>query len=122
MQTCHIILCYRSVCYDGSTLLDITLRSYKDEETWREPAIYSQSGTSKWGWTHIKISHTCPDIIQRGTTPAEASEKDNNQPHIVFFSDEDPDTDAMKQFFVCAERNLMLQCSNVVAAIYLLLC
>ena len=58
-------------------------------------------------------------FIQRGTPPAEAPERNNNQPHIILFSDEDyEDEDRLQQFFVCVEQTLMLECSNIVAAIF----
>ena len=43
----------------------------------------------------------------------------NNQPHIILFSDEDyEDEDRLQQFFVCVEQTLILECSNIVAAIF----
>lgn len=52
--------------------------------------------------------NVCPSVhiflLQRGTPPKEATEKENNQPHIVLFKDQDEDTDgAMNQSFICFE-------------------
>jgi hypothetical protein len=46
----------------------------------------------------------------------EVMEKDNNQPHIVLLSDQDEDD--LDQFFICVEQNLMLECSNLISAIF----
>ena len=59
-------------------------------------------------------------IFQRGTPPSEACEKENNQPHIFLFWDEDEDEDEgmAHQYFVCVEQELMMESSNVVAAVF----
>lgn len=57
-------------------------------------------------------------IIQRGTPPAEACEKANNQPHIVLFRDEDDESTMSQQYFVCVEWQLMMALSTIVAAIF----
>ena len=50
---------------------------------------------------------------------SEACEKENNQPHIVFFCDEDEDDEGMAcQYFVCVEQQLMMESSNIVAAVF----
>lgn len=65
---------------------------------------------------HIVILHQFL-IFQRGTPPAEACEKENNQPHIVLFFDEEEDS-ILQQYFVCVEQELMMESSNIVAAIF----
>ena len=57
-------------------------------------------------------------IFQRGTPLSEACEKENNQPHIVLFWDEDEDEGMAHQYFVCVEQELMMESSNVVAAVF----
>ena len=50
---------------------------------------------------------------------SEACEKENNQPHIVFFCDEDEDDEGMvRQYFVCVEQEFMMESSNIVAAVF----
>ena len=61
------------------------------------------------------LTHTCSK--QRGTPPEEATEKNNNQPHIVWFTDADED-EPLHQYFISVEHNLMMECSNIVAAIF----
>ena len=53
-------------------------------------------------------------LIQRGTPPGEVTEKNNNQPHIVLFSDRDED----EPIISCVEQSLMMETSNIVAAIF----
>lgn len=65
---------------------------------------------------HIVMLHQFI-IFQRGTPPAEACEKENNQPHIVLFFDEEEDS-ILQQYFVCVEQELMMESSNIVAAIF----
>ena len=45
----------------------------------------------------------------------EAHEKNNQQPHIVMFQDED---DELNQYFVSVEQQLMLESGNLSAAIF----
>ena len=45
----------------------------------------------------------------------EAHEKNNQQPHIVVFKDED---DELNQYFVSVEQELMLESGNLTAAIF----
>ena len=54
-------------------------------------------------------------FTQRGTPVAEASDK-NNHPHIVLNADLDDESDVCGQFLIAVEQNLMLECSDVVAA------
>ena len=63
------------------------------------------------------LMHAHIYILQRGTPPKEAMEKDNNQPHIILFRDEDDDS-VMQQYFVCVEQELMLESSSLLAAIF----
>lgn len=57
------------------------------------------------------------NFVQRGTPPAEATEKNNNQPHIIMFSDEDED-EPINQYFVSVEQNLIMESSSITAAIF----
>lgn len=61
-------------------------------------------------------------FIQRGTAPSEAPDKQNNQPHIVLFQDEEDDDDLLGQYFIAIEQQLMLESSNIFAAVFHLLC
>ena len=56
--------------------------------------------------------------LQRGTTPTEAPDKWNNQPHIVVFCDEEDDEDLLGQYFIAVEQVLVLESSNIVAAVF----
>lgn len=56
-------------------------------------------------------------VLQRGTPPREAAEKENNQPHIVMFRDEEEDA-TMNQYFVCVEQQLMMETTNIVSAVF----
>lgn len=56
--------------------------------------------------------------LQWGTPPREASEKENNQPHIVLFKDED-EQNALDQYFLSVEQQLMMETSNIVSAVFL---
>ena len=56
--------------------------------------------------------------MQRGTPPNEATEKENNQPHIVLFKDDD-DEGVLNQCFISIEQQLMMESSNVVSAVFL---
>ena len=53
-----------------------------------------------------------------GTPPNKATEKENNQPHIVLFKDDD-DEGVTNQYFISIEQQLMLESSNVVSAVFL---
>ena len=58
-------------------------------------------------------------ILEHGTPLSEACEKENNQPHIVLFCDEDEDDEGMaRKYFVCVEQELMMESSNIVAAVF----
>ena len=52
---------------------------------------------------------------QRGTPVSEASEQNNNQPHIVYFKDPDGELD---QFFISIEQALLLESGSLSAAIF----
>ena len=39
-------------------------------------------------------------LTQHGTPPAEATDRANNQPHIVVFTDDDAVDDPMNQYFL----------------------
>ena len=67
-------------------------------------------------WTNSELYITI-NCTQRGTPPAEATEKNNNQPHIVMFSDENED-DPINQYFVSVEQKLMMESSSITAAIF----
>ena len=54
--------------------------------------------------------------VQNGTTPSEAPDKDNNQPHIVVVT-----KDEYCQYFIAIEQMMMLECNNVMTALFLLL-
>ena len=56
-------------------------------------------------------------MMQRGTAPSEATEKSNNQPHIVIFRNEE-DSELPDQYFICVEQQLILECSSLEAAIF----
>ena len=57
--------------------------------------------------------------IQRGTPPSEATEKANNQPHIVLFRNEEQDSELPQQYFISVEQQLILECSSLESAIFL---
>ena len=60
-------------------------------------------------------------FIQRGTPVVEACDKTNSQPHIVYFCDVNDDSDDLAaQFFIAIEQNLMLESSNIFAAVFYL--
>ncbi len=50
----------------------------------------------------------------------EAAERNNNQPHIVVFSDQDDayDDRLAEQHFVCVEQDLMMETSTIMSAIF----
>ena len=56
--------------------------------------------------------------LQRGTPPSEATDKTNNQPHIVVFSDDNEDV--TKQYFIAVEQDLMMETSTPLAALFFL--
>ena len=56
--------------------------------------------------------------MQRGTSPSEANDKTNNQPHIVIFSDDNEDV--TKQYFIAVEQDLMMETSTSLAALFFL--
>lgn len=57
--------------------------------------------------------HSC--ILQCGTPVAEATEKDNNQPHIVMFRDDDVDEESIRnQYFVSVEQEIMMETSTLI--------
>ena len=56
--------------------------------------------------------------MQRGTSPSEATDKTNNQPHIVVFSDDNEDV--TKQYFIAVEQDLMMETSTSLAALFFL--
>ncbi len=60
--------------------------------------------------------------IQRGTSPSEAPDKANNQPHIVVFMDDEDEENLAGQYFIAVEQCLMMESSNLVAALFYLLC
>ena len=74
-------------------------------------------------WTHdslylqIKFKNKTGHVVQSGTSPSEAPDPKNNQPHI--FQDEDED-DATRQFFIVV-KHLLIEVSNIVGAIFYLL-
>lgn len=55
-------------------------------------------------------------LMQRGTTPSEAPDKANNQPHIVCFQDEEEDL--LGQYFKAVEQVLMMESSSLIAALF----
>lgn len=57
-------------------------------------------------------------LQQHGTPPTEATEKQNNQPHIVIFDDDDS---TLNQYFVSVEQKLVLESASVQSALYLCL-
>lgn len=57
-------------------------------------------------------------FAQRGTTPTEAVDKTNNQPHIVCFQDDEEELAG--QYFISVEQTLMMESSNLVAALFFL--
>ena len=57
-------------------------------------------------------------FLQRGTPTAEATDKDNNQPHIVMLKDDDDEDTIMNQYFISVEQELMIESSNLMAAIF----
>lgn len=59
-----------------------------------------------------------PLILQCSTPPAEAMESQNNEPYIVLFADPDDDDCLLRQFFICVEQALMMECSSFIAAIF----
>ena len=59
-------------------------------------------------------------IIQRGTSPLDAPEKNNNQPHIVLFRDQEK-SELPELHFVCVEQQLILESSSLQSAIFLCL-
>lgn len=59
--------------------------------------------------------------MQRGTPPSEAVDKQNNQPHIIHFKNEDDEDSLMQQYFICVEQQLMMESSNLISAIFLCL-
>ena len=60
-------------------------------------------------------------LIQHGTPPAEATDRTNNQPHIVVFTDDDAVDEPVNQYFIAVEQILLMQCSNAISAIFFLL-
>lgn len=60
-------------------------------------------------------------ILQRGTSPTEAVDRENSQPHIILFEVDDDDEDIQGQYFIAIEQNLMMETSNLITAIYNLL-
>lgn len=71
--------------------------------------------SSSWSW-HIFMHSS----ISLCGTPKEATERENNQPHIVLFRDEEEES-AMIQYFVCVEQQPMMESANVVSAVFLCL-
>ena len=72
----------------------------------------------------LNVSNDIPHSIiqlQRGTPASEAIDKDNNQPHIVHFKNEDDEDGLMQQYFICVEQQLMMESSNLVSALFLCL-
>lgn len=59
-------------------------------------------------------------FAQRGTTPSEAVDKTNNQPHIVCFQDDEEELAG--RYFIAVEHILMMESSNLVAALFFLFC
>ena len=60
--------------------------------------------------------------IQRGTPPSEAPDKQNNQPHVVPIHDlDEEESDVCGQYFIAIEQTLMLENSNIFAAIFYLI-
>ena len=58
-------------------------------------------------------------IMQRGTAPSEATEKGNNQPHIVIFHSEEEGSELPQQYFISVEQQLILECSSLESAVFL---
>ena len=56
--------------------------------------------------------------LQRGTPPNEATKKENIQPHIVLFKDDD-DKGVTNQYFISIEQQLMMESSTLVSAVFL---
>jgi len=54
--------------------------------------------------------------LQDGTPPSEAPDRENNQPHIVAIERDD-----YYQFMVAIEQTLMLDCTEIATALFLLL-
>ena len=57
-------------------------------------------------------------VTQVGTTPSEAVDPKNNQPHIVVVTD---DIGEDMQYLIAVEQNLTLKTDNLVSAVYLLI-
>ena len=66
-------------------------------------------------WTFILLYYQPVFLSQRGTPPSEAPERNNSQPHIVLFIDDDED---LQQYFISVEQELMLETSNLIAAVF----
>ena len=57
-------------------------------------------------------------LQQHGSPPSDATEKQNNQPHIVILDDDDS---TLNQCFVSVEQKLVLESASVQSALYLCL-
>jgi len=54
--------------------------------------------------------------VQTGTPPAQAVQKDNNQPHIVVIQ-----RDEFEQYFIVVEQTLIMEITDIATAIFLML-
>lgn len=54
--------------------------------------------------------------MQNGTPPSEAPDRENNQPHIVAI-----ERDEYYQYMIAVEQSLILDCTEITTALFLLL-
>ena len=54
--------------------------------------------------------------MQRGTPDSEAIDLENNQPYILKLFD--ADSDIASQYFIVIEQSLMIECSNMMSALF----
>ena len=59
---------------------------------------------------------SCGLFLQNGTPPSEIPDKNNNQPHIVAI-----ERDEYFQYMIAVEQSLMLECTEIATAIFMML-
>lgn len=112
-----LFFCFcRLLCDEGTALPSFAFFPTEVQEIRRQHTIHLKNCSCECQIIFLVFSAIDSIYcIQRGTPPAEAMEKNNNQPHIIMFSDED---EPINQYFVAVEQKLMMESSCITAAIF----